>query len=337
MTNPESENDGDLGKGLDKLIALAGRLRNKPFRRPSDDTIDAYLLGTATESQKAEVQSALRASSAFRKEMLVYAADLDRLGDEEIRAAMDSVVVESPPAEAHLCLGANQPTLAPEGATKGRSYPRKQNWFLPALATAGVVILVGIVAVKYSETTRERLSPVTTVHDSIAPASQLPTPLVELSVVDGLVPPELLADNTTRAITSSDSQSVTRWADSTALQAIRTLLELDQNTYVFHILQQSHAPAKPQIENARTLQFVDSSQTVIESMSYVIPASADSAKVWVLGLKPGPKYVLYCSPLGGDNQRLLWTKSMGESAVATVTYQLRGRHQAGVTTSFSSK
>lgn len=93
--NFKDKNNQD--KQLDKLVRAAMLDSEDGFSRPSDSTIEAYLLGTATGEQKENVRSALIRSAAFRREMLSLAEDIDSLTDTEVARKFEQTRVPSVP------------------------------------------------------------------------------------------------------------------------------------------------------------------------------------------------------------------------------------------------
>jgi hypothetical protein len=92
----DQQNSSAEGRKLDRLIR-ASRSRDD-FTRPSDASIQAYLLGVATSAQKDGVREALIRSAAFRREILSMAKDLASLTDPETMQAFESCPVPEVPA-----------------------------------------------------------------------------------------------------------------------------------------------------------------------------------------------------------------------------------------------
>jgi CheY-like chemotaxis protein len=61
--------------------------------RPGDEALAAFLLGTASEEQRAEVRRAAFASTEFRRELIVLIGQSRRLSSFEARVAFDETIV----------------------------------------------------------------------------------------------------------------------------------------------------------------------------------------------------------------------------------------------------
>jgi hypothetical protein len=95
---PESSSgDPAREREFDRLLRSAMRQPMGEFRRSSEESVTAYLLGVATEQEREEVQSALVASSDFRGEMLEAARELDRLESADEGAGSERVEVPATP------------------------------------------------------------------------------------------------------------------------------------------------------------------------------------------------------------------------------------------------
>lgn len=333
----EQNHNEDQGRSLDRLIHDAGELHSEAFTRPSDVTIDVYLLGTANERQKKEIQSALRASSGFRRELLEMATDIERLKDPETRNNANGLRPESLPpfpAEFLESAGSSHAHLPDyQGLMQKLSLILKRRWFVPAVGTLCVAVLATILSLWHGAPEVPGI-PSSSMPDSSRIVTLRPMILVELSLIDGNVAPAVLASNLLRSAVPLGSTDNSRWSDSTALQAIRTLLDLDPATYRFRILPAERVNSQSNRGSESVLQFVDSVQTSVEQMTYHLPPGADSITVWVLGLTDGPKYLLYAKSLSGDSNRVLWTRTMGGAAIATITFRSNGRYHAIATSSF---
>jgi len=68
---------------LDGLIRAARTDPEEGFTRPGEESISAYVLGTASMTQKEEVRAALAKSSAFRLEILQIMQDLEALTNQD--------------------------------------------------------------------------------------------------------------------------------------------------------------------------------------------------------------------------------------------------------------
>ncbi len=95
MSENQQNSSGEDRK-LGRLIR-ASRSRDD-FTRPSDASIEAWLLGVATGAQKDEVKEALIRSAEFRREILHMAEDLASLTDPETMQAFVNCPVSEAPA-----------------------------------------------------------------------------------------------------------------------------------------------------------------------------------------------------------------------------------------------
>jgi hypothetical protein len=161
MSNDSEDHISDEETRLNKLIREAYREKPGEFVRPSADTIDAYLDGTATEEQVKEVREALIRSEEFAREMLQMSKDMEILAGPEApwdRKEMEQIVV--PDYEEFLAAHGEIPPvktavpIAAEPIAKGESifvelrrklWP-ETSWILKPILLWGLILLLAIPA-----------------------------------------------------------------------------------------------------------------------------------------------------------------------------------------------
>lgn len=72
----DSDKRSDIEKKLDRLIHLAGELLHEHKEMPTDEAIEAYIFGEASDEQEQLVIGAVENSAAFRRELLEIMEDL---------------------------------------------------------------------------------------------------------------------------------------------------------------------------------------------------------------------------------------------------------------------
>ena len=98
-SNNEDSFDGNnkVPHWLDRVIRLANARQLYGTKRPSQETIVAYLLGEASELQRQEMIGAMADSDEFRAEILEMAEDLDRIGTNKLEEKIVSTEVVDVP------------------------------------------------------------------------------------------------------------------------------------------------------------------------------------------------------------------------------------------------
>ncbi len=91
-------NKANEDKKIDGLLRASRKGSDDGFIRPSEASIDAYLLGTAAPSQISEVRAALVHSGAFRQELLSMARDLDSLTATQTLGEFNHAAVPEAPS-----------------------------------------------------------------------------------------------------------------------------------------------------------------------------------------------------------------------------------------------
>ncbi|RMF24435.1 MAG: hypothetical protein D6760_03305 [Deltaproteobacteria bacterium] len=139
--------DNDAGKGRDidmyRLAGLGSRSEPDDFVRPDDESILAYLAGTASREQRDSVRNALLRSRAFRKELIEIAGDLEFLSSDDARRAFDLADVPGAPPPADTPHDHVPPRRQRARAT---GWGRAMAWRLPrslAAALAAVAVVAG--------------------------------------------------------------------------------------------------------------------------------------------------------------------------------------------------
>jgi hypothetical protein len=87
---------------FDRLLRQAMRLKRDDAILTDEDAVIAYLVGTASPEQAAEVRNALIHSASFREEFVRLAKDCEYLLSEEAQEAFDAVTVDTIPLRPRL-------------------------------------------------------------------------------------------------------------------------------------------------------------------------------------------------------------------------------------------
>ena len=77
---------------LDDLVKKATTGDRRSFVRPSDETITAYLTGSADDSQTGEVLQACERSESFARELAQLAEDMEAAADEDTLSELAAAI-----------------------------------------------------------------------------------------------------------------------------------------------------------------------------------------------------------------------------------------------------
>jgi hypothetical protein len=147
MTERRDENNSTAEEILKRLVRLARRDSEVEFVRPSDESIDAYFDGTATDSQREDMENALIASAEFRKEIRDMAIDIGLIEQEDYsKKREDETAIAVPDHELFLTEQARK-RGAEEQITDGLwrkiiVFARLHNAKIIPVAAAAVIILI---------------------------------------------------------------------------------------------------------------------------------------------------------------------------------------------------
>lgn len=288
---------------LFKAIRELGKEIDPTFRRPSEDTITAYLLGAADQSQQDEVRSAMEKSAAFRREMLSMVRELQRLPMRTQRTTSASFFVR------HVA-----------------------DYFTPTrlVPIAAVAAIIALVTLR----NLYQPSPVITPMDSTSHSGRhQEQTYARLEIVNERVDPGLLFRSVNRSIASESKPVNMRFEDSVALAALSELLVFDDDTYIYHVKRSPVSPLPQPGTHQGVVQLVDSAQNIIGAFVAAIPRPSQDTtsliNVWFLGLSDGPQYQLLRTTLSSDTVRVLWPLSLGQEGAVIFTYW-DGRHYQGI-------
>lgn len=296
-------------KALNSLIRAARSSPEGQSKRPDDGTIQAYLLGSANEEQKAAVMRCLEQSASFRREMLEMAEDIDALSSSESEFGQPGSEEPVPDFEDFLYQHGEMKRAADKIVDPVK--PVRSNvtriW-VPVLAAAALIIAVGIPVVKYA------------LQDLPTVSQVVPAPLHHENVE-----PHLLVPNLTRL--PGELAETTGFPSSreAALDQCRNMLKFEGGQLEVDTL--FSQPVATESEEGLRLVFVDSAGDTVESfgVSNVATEEADSLRVWILGM---PSRDLYSADLIDRSALVTWLPEMSGRGCIVFTGRLNDEHRS---------
>lgn len=144
MSDKSKIPDWDDDEELSRLLAESNQICDDSYMRPNNETIQAYLLGTANKLQTDEIRVALLHSSDFRKEIAILTEELSRLDVAGLRKASDSESTEAIPDLSYLMSGARA-TNAPKSQLTSRTRRIVEVIFRPRWVAAFALVIIVIV------------------------------------------------------------------------------------------------------------------------------------------------------------------------------------------------
>ena len=320
---------------LNDLVKAARDDSRDRFVRPSKVSIEAYLLGTATETQKKEVTRALIQSAEFRRELLDMAKDLESLTDVQTVDEFGKVQVPPVPSLESLVKGAHKQTPAKKSAwsTVRRLvvFPRLsqplqsfleffKGRHLPRMATAGLagVVLIVFVSILLVKFARDRA-------DELTVASWSTEEVMDAGLFVSNVPRMPDSELATVTLHATHREA----AESEFMRVIR----YENGKY---ILQSEAATMAPPDQAKRVLlRFIDESGNSLEEFHAIIPRGTHKAfpqvRAWVIAI---PSRQLHNFELQSDSTVAIWTSEMGLRGCVTFTYEVDGKYTASPGLSF---
>ncbi|MCX5753167.1 MAG: hypothetical protein NTW97_05910 [Candidatus Krumholzibacteria bacterium] len=286
------------------------------FTRPTQETILAYLMGTATAEQEKLVRKALLESRTFSDEILCMARDIESLDRERLLEQKKSPVGIAAPELADF-LRRHEPDR--EARATGSFLSRLQ-WLLvprrlvPIAASALAVLTFLIVRMatgpvpQIAETTPPSTAPV-----EVAPIT---VALATWNLVNSALDPGYLQSNITRG---AETPQLYSNAKEAAVAKIAYLLEPVKGGFRPKSIEKMQRP-----EGAyRTVMLIcnDVSGNHIKDIVTYIPSVPSTARpritAWALTL---PARNLYNLPMKSDTITVLFSKDMPADACIVFTY-----------------
>lgn len=302
---------------LNRLIRESRAEPAPGFARPSQETILAYLVGTATAEQEKMIRKALLESRIFCDEILCMARDIESLDRECLLEQKKSPVGIAAPELAGF-LRKHEPERNAD-AERG-SFSSRLLWLLvprrlvPIAASALAVLAFLIVRMgtgpvpQIAETTPPSTAPAEVAPITVALATWNP--------VDSALDPGYLESNITRG---AETPQVYSTAKEAAVAKIADLLESVEGKFRPKAIEKMRRP-----EGAyRTVMLTcnDVSGNRIKDVVAYIPSAADTTRpritAWALTL---PARNLYNLSMKSDTISVLFSKDMPADAFIVFTY-----------------
>ncbi|MCX6827832.1 MAG: hypothetical protein NT002_00905 [candidate division Zixibacteria bacterium] len=330
---------------LDRLIKQARASSTEKFIRPDDATINAYLFGKASEKEEAIIYKAMILSADFRDQMRDMIKDLNNIltASEGISALPDA---ETPIPDRQVFLRRMEKmgiedslykrplNVAKKSSLLTTRWQKLQDFMtpaklIPAAAVAGAFVIMIVAFRMYGLI--PGLEPERPVTEGMAGSKPV---LASIEIVENHVDPGLLRQVRTRAMDSKQPSINRKFEDSLALASLSEYLVFDEETYLFHTVQNPGQPG-PRPQDSVTIivmQLVDSTMSTIGEFTASIPKSADSSgrrvSAWLLGLPGGPNYKLMRAEIISDTVRAIWTPELGKEGAVVFIYRDGNQYQA---------
>lgn len=271
---------------LDRIIGRADRLRPDESPKPSQSTLQAFILGEATEQQRDEIIAALSRSRGFRREIKEMTDDLEAITDEQVLADIaspDSTIVV-PDFSKQIQETDDRPGLI----TRIRQLTTvRTRIVVPALAAAAAL------AIWFSPLLQRGPS---------------------LQLVAEAVDPALLSSESLRGDGEARNTGVFESDDSAALSGFASL-EMYEGL-ALNFSPDMTIPPPPGSDHAFHITIVDEEGRHLKELTGEIPA-AESAAVWILSL---PSRSLWKIELKSDQLEIPWQTSAGTDLCVATTY-----------------
>ncbi len=310
MSEPRDKDKLSEDEILKRLVRLARRDSAEEFIRPKDETIGAYLDGSATEAQREEMEQALIASPAFRKEIRDMAIDIGYIEQEDYSRAKESEPEISVPDMSEFLTGEIHRRRPDADVDKGLwrrivSITRLRVTSIAAVAAAAVIVIVAIQSGLFEGNKTGQLA--------------------QLTLVEDKVEAPLLIASTTRDASARDTTKVYETARDAALAAFRSMLDFDFNTGEFEFRSgQKEAP----LENMGMLsvEFVDARGNELFPVKDSVPLSESALGVNVTGwLLVLPGRNLYTTELTAETTTIQWPSAESRrGCFAVIFHDSRG-------------
>ncbi|MFH1314762.1 MAG: hypothetical protein ABIJ00_16285 [Candidatus Eisenbacteria bacterium] len=319
---PDTANRGNDSSNedavLNRLIRMSRRSREEKFVRPDEETITAYLMGTATAAQKSVVMEALERSSAFRRELLAMAGDMQTLSVDQLEEIRKRSQLIRPPSYEEF-LASRGDTAARHGDTL-TLWARLVRWRIPQLyvpiAVAAAVIVLAIVKTGMLPVTRKpmesRVPGVAVGPDSTPQVIEL----AEATLVERGIEPGLLISNVTRGAAAHAAEKAYDTPKEAAMAAFLSMLTYDYGSGRFAFWPPPAGPTPTGHYRPTSLILVSEAGQEIQRVIAKIPGGGPEGdgkrlEAWAITF---PSRDLYRIELQEDSTRVLWTPEMGDTA-----------------------
>lgn len=305
---------------LDELIrACRGGEKAAGFVRPSGDAITAYLLGTATDDQKRAVNKALIHSKEFRREILEMSTDIEVLASMDLTPSEeDSQQVPVPSREEfEKQHKQDSPILSKLKVFWERLVEfRIPQLYVPALATATVLILVAIQTTLYLTHKKPQAE--------LERVKKVEVKGIAHTLKWSLIPKQLdrgyLSSNVPRSAESKSGKNPA-YSDpqEAASMEFGNLVKYEKGLFLFKPAVKKPEPIS--LSRSIVLRLVDSSGSLIQEFPAYVPVtragSSEPVTAWLLGL---PSTNLYTVEMTSDTLNVLWTRGLDAKGCVTFTY-----------------
>ncbi len=327
MSHSMNDNSNE-DKQIDKLIKVAREGHQAGFVRPSDASIEAWILGSATDAQKDEVSQALIASAAFRRELLSVARDLESLTEAEVLEEFGKA--EAPES---VSLGAFLASAGADGGTK------KSFWS----SLKGLIVPKG-----FGRRVRESLLPRSRrLGTQVAAASLVAATLLVvfmmqmdnngrftesgLAISDWVAVSQMDAGSFVPNITRTpggEEEAVSRYqtpAEAAQAEFIR-LVSYEDGEYLFDTTNVSTVPAGT-FRHLQLHLLDEFGDTIMEYGTSIsaAPMAKLSVRVWALAI---PSRILRSFDMVSDTACAVWSQGFGSRGCLTFTYEIDSAYSA---------
>jgi len=151
MTDQEFDIEGE-DSAINKLIQMSRAVDSKPFDRPPDECIEAYLTGRANDVQKKTIADALISSAEFRREMLRMSQDMESLAESSRDLEFAGIATPVPPRLSEFLGESHSRPRRPKLIQQITGYlrdlisvPFRFRYAVPALEVAAALIVIVII------------------------------------------------------------------------------------------------------------------------------------------------------------------------------------------------
>jgi len=204
---PPSDDDQELRQ----LLSDANQIGGDTFSRPTDEAIEAYLLGHAIKSQTDEVRHALLLSSEFRRELAMLTGELASIDSSHVKQDLESIPNGAVPDLSNLVSGDCAEKSRKTQSQKGRGNVVSA-LFKPRWAAAFGLVILSIV--------------------SFALMQDDQLPLGRFSLVRRQVAPDDIIRISPREVGNADQNSTYETAELAALAGFRSSLDFQNGEFV---------------------------------------------------------------------------------------------------------
>lgn len=287
------------------MVRAARRDPEEGFVRPEPETITAYVLGTATDKQIAQVREALTKSAAFRREILCMMEDTRALAQEDPAADKEEARrITAPGRREFLKHHGERVTATAERET---FWAKIRRWHLPHVAlpaAAAAAVILGVL---------------------MRPAAYVVADLQD----EGKVPTiSLLPFRTRGAGEPAEARAIASEPKAAALLGFRSLIERgdDGGLRLKEAIEPDEIPSGARVVSVQVV-----SESGGEKLEFELPLPAtatpsdNGVTLWVLALSSRE---LYSDDLSSDRVEIPWAQGMGRLGCLTITYPENGKYRA---------